>query len=118
MRVLQQRPANGNHVELIVVHAAEQLIQRRRIGSATHTFRAVQEVPIQAHAPHGNGGLAGNLFGPASQVQVGAFELRQPEATGGGMENINTGLHQRGQKTLQLFRVPRQFGVVILLLPL
>jgi hypothetical protein len=47
------------------------------------------EVAGQRDAADGDGGFAGELLGPAGEVQVGALEFRLPEATLGAVEDID-----------------------------
>ena len=88
-----------------------------RTGAPSPT-KAADEVAVQADRADGDGRLAGELLGPARQVQVRAVELGQPVAAGGGVEGVDAGRGQRGQDRLQLLRGLGEPRVVVLLLPL
>ena len=51
--------------------------------------------PVRPTEPTVIVGLAGQLLGPAGEVEVGAFELRLPEAALRAVEDVGAGVDQR-----------------------
>src|SRR5690606_24644001 len=76
------------------------------------------ELAIQADTADGNGRLAGQLTGPAGQIEAGAFEFRFPETPGRAVEDVHAGVGQRLEEGAQLLGAAHQARGVILLLPL
>src|SRR5690606_810426 len=76
VRVDQQGAAHGHQVELLLVQALQQLLDAGRLGHLVGVDHELQELAVQADAADGDGRLAGELAGPAGQVEVGTLELR------------------------------------------
>src|ERR1700721_2682691 len=76
-RVLQQGAADGDEVEVAALQAPQQLVHRPRLRGLAAVGR--DELAREADRADGDRHLAGELLGPAGEVEVGAFEFRLPK---------------------------------------
>jgi len=88
-RVDQQRATDRDQIELVALQPVEQVVDPGTLGR--FAVQRTDEVAGQRDAADGDGGFAGELLGPAGEVQVGALEFRLPEATLGAVEDIDAG---------------------------
>ena len=88
-RVDQQRTTDRDQIELGALQPVEQVVDPGGLGR--FAVQRADGVAGQRDAADGDGGFAGELLGPAGEVQVGALEFRLPEATLGAVEDIDAG---------------------------
>ena len=116
LRVLQQRAADGDQVEVAALQHREQPIERRWFrGFTTVGGDKLAGEPDRAD---GDRGLAGQLLGPTGEVEVGAVELGFPEPALGAMEGVCAGVGERSEPRRQRGGRRRDLGLEVLLLPL
>ena len=114
-----QRTAHGDHVKLVGLKPVQQRVEAGGLGFVEldkATLR--QKVSIKPHAAHGDRRFAGQLAGPARQIQIAAVKFRLPEAAGGTVEDVHAGVGQRIEEISQRLGGVAQARAVILLFPL
>ena len=114
--VCDKRATHGDHVEFIGFHARDQIVDACNFGFAAAVSR--NKFLSQTHAANADSWLTGNLFYPASQVEVRAFEFGFPETTSAAVEYVDACVGKRLNKLLKFFEARRETRSKVLLLPL
>jgi len=115
-RIHDQRASDGYKVELFAFQALQQFVDSCDRGSFRTSKRA-REFFIEGYRAYGDGGLPVSFFVHPPDSR-NCPQTRFPEAALRAMKQVHACSGQRRKKPLQFGGTLRQFGVVVLQLPL
>src|SRR5580658_3109869 len=115
-RIDEQRAADRDQIEFIALQPFQQRVDAG--GGRTLAAKRGGEFAGETDAADRDRGLAGQLPGPAGEVEIGSLEFRFPVPALRAMEDIDAGGGQRLQKSAERLRVGRELRGIVLKLPL
>ena len=110
--IADQRAADGDQIELAARQARFELAEVADLRDIARVAQRVDEVDaLQADRADGDRGQAGDLLGPAGEVEIGAFELRLPEAARRGVIDVDAGIGEGARNCSSSFGVSASLAV-------